>query len=351
MIYGVDVSKWNGNINWVALKATGHCQFAVIKVSQGSTVDPKFLTNLAACKAYKIPYAFYVFGANATISGAQEEAKYALSLIAGSSPLFVAYDAESAALAAQTKSQTTAIANAFLTAIKSAGYVPYVYTNKSWSLNEIDVQFLKNKGYGFWYALYNGSTPQTANMSGSCDIWQYSDNGKLAGNGSSAIDLDVCYNASIIAKCGAEVNPNYCDTPSLTLCPGMVYQFKTGSPITCASGAFQQIAHSMENGYHFTKFRASLLTPGVGFYVNGKRACIGIIKTPYCDTKKFEKHTGEVYQFKTDFPITSGNKAIWIQQGNSLREGNYYLTKFKASGKGSGGFYCGSTCVSVGTVV
>lgn len=351
MIYGVDVSHNNGVLNWTKLKGTGKVQFAVIRICHGLTIDRQFTANLTACKAQKIPYAFYVYAEANTVSGAQAEARFALSKISGAAPLFVAYDAECAALSAQTKNQTTAIADAFLTIVKSSGYLPYVYTNENWRLNEIDVQFLKNKGYGFWYARYTGQTPPAASYQSMCDIWQFSSTGKLAGNGSQYIDLDVCYNAALIARCGEAVNPDYCDTSALTLCPGMTYQFKTGSPVTCASGAFQQIAHSMDGGYHITKFRADQITPGVGFYVNGKRVCVAVVEKAWTDTpERFTKKLGETYQFKANAPITSGNKAIFVQVGQPVRQGKYYFTKFKAVGRGSAGFYVGPTRTNVGTV-
>lgn len=280
MIKGIDVSHNNGAINWQKLKATGKVQFAVIRICHGITLDRQFMTNLAACKRLKIPYAFYVYAEADNSTGAQAEAKYALSKIAGTSPLFVAYDAECAALAAKSKNITTDIACAFLALIKAAGYTPYLYTNENWRRNEIDVQYLKNKGCGFWYARYNGNTPQTANYSNMCDIWQYSCTTNLSGNGSSAIDLDVSYNAAIISKVsGTPVSANYCDTTVNFIKPiGTTYQFKSGSPITCGNGnVFKKVSQAQNGGYYLTKFQAT--GKGcAGFYLNGKRVCMGTVK-------------------------------------------------------------------------
>lgn len=160
-----------------------------------------------------------------------------------------------------------------------------------------------------------------------------------------------CSGAVIAAA--VHVDPNYCDTGSLTQCPGMVYTFKTGSPISCAGGSnapFAQIAHSMDGGYHLTTFKAVKETASVGFYANGKRVCIGVVKQPHCDTGNFTKKTGQTYQFKTDFPISSANSNIFQQESSVYKRG-YYFTKFRAVGKGSAGFYCGSTVVCVGTVI
>ena len=151
----------------------------------------------------------------------------------------------------------------------------------------------------------------------------------------------------------AKVNPDFCDTGTLTVCPGMEYQFKTGSPVTCANQSFVQTAHSVgADGYHYTKFRAAALTPGVGFYANGKRVCVAVVKQPYSDTTApFQKRTGETYCFKTEFPVASGNPAIFRTEGTPQRKGGFYYTTFRAVGKGTAGFYCGSVRVVMGTVV
>jgi hypothetical protein len=150
----------------------------------------------------------------------------------------------------------------------------------------------------------------------------------------------------------AAVNPDFCDTGSLTVCLGMEYQFKSGSPITCANSSFARVAHQIgSDGYHYTKFRAHALTAGVGFYANGRRVCIAIVKRPYSDTTApFTKRLGETYCFKTDFPIICGTGSVFLQTKPAEKFGRFLLTTFKAVGRGSAGFYCGSTRVCVGTV-
>lgn len=148
------------------------------------------------------------------------------------------------------------------------------------------------------------------------------------------------------------VDQAYCDTTgTLTLCPGMEYQFKAGSAITCANSALVQTAHTVgTDGYHYTKFEARSLCAGVGMYVNGDRKCVVVVKQPVCDTATVNKKVGEVYQFKSDFPLVCGNGAIW-QAGIFTQQGGWYYSKFKAIAKGTAGFYCGNTRVSVGTVI
>lgn len=280
-LLGVDVSHNNGAINWQKLKATGRVQFAVIRTSHGLSNDRQFAANLSACGALKIPYAFYWYAESNTKSGALAEANFALSKIHGTSPLFIAYDAECDALAALGKYQTTDVAWAACEQIQKAGYIAKLYTNKNWKQNEIDTVYLKNKGVGLWYAYPDRYTPETENYSGICDIWQYSFIGKLDGNGSQYIDLDVLYDPKLIAKinsASAGVNPGYCDTTTpFKKRLGEFYTFKTGSPITCGTGSvFQSVSVTRSGGYYLTKFQA-VGKGSAGFYVNGVRKCVGTV--------------------------------------------------------------------------
>lgn len=151
----------------------------------------------------------------------------------------------------------------------------------------------------------------------------------------------------------AQVIQNYCDTSSLTVCPGMDYTFKTGSEIKCANQSFSPVAHRIgPDGYHYTTFRAKEITAGVGFYIGDKRACIGAVVAPWTDTPpRFTKKFGETYQFKTNARIVSGSPQIFRQVGNPVVEGKYWLTKFQAVGRGECGFYMGALRTNVGTVV
>lgn len=274
---GVDISHHNGNVDFTKLKATGHANFVVVRVSYGTTLDRKFERNVSICKSLNIPYAFYWYGRFATVEGAKKEANYVLSKIAGTSPLFVAYDAECAALSALDKYSTTDVAWAALEVIKNAGYTPYIYSNENWRQNEIDIVYLKNKGVKFWYARYNGRTPSNTSYASICDIWQYSDSGKLNGNGSQYIDLDVCYDETINSKISgiSTVDYNYTDTTlPVDIKKGQTYMVATGSNnVTTGNSAIIQTAGQFfKDGKYYTKIKAvGSVGQSAGVYLNGKR--------------------------------------------------------------------------------
>lgn len=147
------------------------------------------------------------------------------------------------------------------------------------------------------------------------------------------------------------VNPDYCDTTSVSACKGMVYTFKTGSEISCANDSFKKVSTARDDGYFLTTFKAVSYTDGVGFYAHGKRRCVGAVFPPYCDTRdEFSKRIGKTYEFKSDFPIVCGNSDVF-EEKSKVHKGRYYFTKFEAVGHGSTGFYCGNTRMCVGTVI
>jgi lysozyme len=263
-----DISHHNGNINFAEFKK--HVDGIIIRVGHGLTLDNKFADNLAACKAQNIPYAFYHYTEANTASEAQAEAKFVLSKIFGSKPLFVAYDAEYNELSVLSKNATTDIANAFLVLIKTAGYVPFIYTNENWRVNEIDIQYLKNKGYGFWYARYSDATPENTDRSNMCDIWQYSDVGTIPGNGSQYVDINVVYNLKQPATLKCDTN---CD---VYISPGKSYTALITAPtkpvMTCGTSGIVTTALTQSGTKWLFKMTATgAKGKSTGIFANGKK--------------------------------------------------------------------------------
>jgi len=262
-----DISHHNGNINFSEFKR--HVDGIIIRIGHGLTLDNKFSSNLSACKAQNIPYAFYHYTEANTIAEAQAEARFVLAKIKGSNPLFVAYDAEFQELANCSKNVTTDIANAFLSMIKSAGYVPFIYTNENWMKNEIDIQYLKNKGYGFWYARYSSATPGTTNRSNMCDIWQYSSTTVVPGNDSQYVDMNVVYNLK---------QPNLkCDTTcDVDIEKGKSYTAlitaSTKPNMTCGTGGVVTTTLTQYGtGWLFKMVATGKIGQGTGIFANGKK--------------------------------------------------------------------------------
>lgn len=192
---GIDVSKWQGNINWTAVAQSG-VKFAIIRcayrgASTGVIVeDPYFRQNIAGATANGIKVGVYFFTQAVNEYEAVEEASTAIGLVAGyglAYPIFI--DTENATngrangLDVATR---TAVVKAFCETVRSSGYKPGIYASKNWYYQKLDMSQLST--YNIWVAQYNTA----CNYTGRYDIWQYSSSGSIPGiNG--RVDVNIGY--------------------------------------------------------------------------------------------------------------------------------------------------------------
>ena len=192
---GIDVSKWQGSINWAAVAQSG-VKFAIIRcayrgASTGVIVeDPYFRQNIQGATANGIKVGVYFFTQAVNEYEAVEEASTAISLVAGYNlayPIFI--DTESATngrangLDVATR---TAVVKAFCETVRNSGYKPGIYASKSWYNSKLNMSQLST--YNIWVAQYNTA----CTYAGRYDIWQYSSSGSIPGiNG--RVDVNIGY--------------------------------------------------------------------------------------------------------------------------------------------------------------
>ena len=194
--WGVDVSSYQGDIDWSKVKADG-AQFAMIRVGyrgygSGAIVeDSEFQSYAEGAADAGLDVGFYFFSQAISTDEAREEARYVIERIRGYQTEYpVVFDMENASsdgrIANLTTDQRTAIAKAFCEEVTSEGYYPMVYGNEAWLTESVDVSALGS--YPLWLAAYEGTPdfPQAIQM------WQYSENAKVSGISGGA-DLDICF--------------------------------------------------------------------------------------------------------------------------------------------------------------
>lgn len=191
-IKGIDVSKWQGEINWDKVKP--NIGFAILRCGYGSNKkeydDVMFTKNVAECERLNIPFAVYLYSYAKSESAIDSEVAHALRLIEGHKPFCVYIDMEDGSTAGLGKNLLTAFAKRFCEAVKSKGYKVGVYANQNWFKNYLDVVSLRNAGYSIWCAKYSIIKP---NIAAEYDIWQYSSTGRVDGvNGN--VDMNYMYN-------------------------------------------------------------------------------------------------------------------------------------------------------------
>jgi GH25 family lysozyme M1 (1,4-beta-N-acetylmuramidase) len=197
---GIDVSKWQGVINWGEVKAAG-VQFAMLRGGYGKNSDQKdvnFETNYKNAKKAGVPVGVYHYSYAQSVEDAKKEAQFCISYLKGKTLEYpIAFDIEDKTQAILTNERRTEIVKAFCEAMKKAGYYVVIYSSKDWLVNKLNMS--KLRAYDVWLAQWAAQPTYKGNFG----IWQYSDKGRVNGiNG--YVDLDRAYKnyPSIIKAAG-----------------------------------------------------------------------------------------------------------------------------------------------------
>ncbi len=189
---GIDVSKWQGEINWQEVKEDG-IEFAMIRVGyqtdyDGDYVeDPYFVANIEGAKAAGIPVGIYFYSYAKNVNQAIEQANWVKEHLKDYEiDLPVAFDWESwnsfngAGMSLNTINK---VANTFLDILEESGYKGMLYSSKTY-LEKIWYP----TNHETWLAQYNNK----ATYNGEYSIWQMSSIGRVKGI-KGDVDIDVMY--------------------------------------------------------------------------------------------------------------------------------------------------------------
>lgn len=190
MLKGIDVSKWQGKIDWSKVK--DQVDFVIIRAGYGistSQKDERFEEYYAACEKYGIPKGVYWATYAFTAADAKKEAQAFLTCIKGKKfeyPLWLDYEAFKGYEKQKQPSVAKAVIPAFIDTVKEAGYYIGLYSYYGLFKNTIPKE-LQDGRYDIWLAHYTSKTSYTGHK-----IWQNSETGKFNGiNGT--VDTDYCY--------------------------------------------------------------------------------------------------------------------------------------------------------------
>ena len=189
MANGIDVSKWQGTINWDSVKRD-NIDFAIIREGWGkkspNQVDKQFKSNYEGAKRVGINVGVYHYSYADSVSDARLEAEFCLENIKGMQFEYpICFDIEDKEQLKLNTRQRTEIVKAFCEEIEKAGYYAMVYCNLNWLNNYLYRDEIAR--YDLWLAQWNKDTPSV-----SCGIWQKCENGRVSGiNGN--VDIDISY--------------------------------------------------------------------------------------------------------------------------------------------------------------
>lgn len=185
--YGIDVSRWQGNIDWTKVKV----DFCIMQAGFGRELSQKdicFDNNYNGCKKNKIPCGAYWYSYAQSEDEARLEAKVCIETIKNKQfeyPIY--YDVEEQRTLDLGREKVSAIIKAFLDELEKAGYFAGLYMS-AYFLKEYVNDSIKNR-YAVWVAHHGVNKPD---YTGKYGMWQKSNTGSVAGiNGN--VDLDECY--------------------------------------------------------------------------------------------------------------------------------------------------------------
>lgn len=190
----IDVSTWQGSIDFNKVKSAGY-DYVIIRAGYGkekSQKDNMFETNYKKAKSAGLKVGVYWFSYAMSPSTATAEADACLSCIKGKKfELPVYYDMEYQPAMSTSNSNYTKMAVNFCNKLKSNGFKSGVYSSASVYDYLLNRTTLKNNGISIWNAEWYIKPSIT------CDVWQYSDNGRINGI-STNVDLNYIYNLNIV---------------------------------------------------------------------------------------------------------------------------------------------------------
>ncbi|MCC3668343.1 MULTISPECIES: GH25 family lysozyme [Terrisporobacter] len=284
---GIDVSKWNGTIDWKKVKADG-IDYVIIRGGFGNaTVDPQFESYIQGASDAGLKIGVYWFSYATSVTKAKEEAAKCLETIAPyrdkiTYPVFYDFEYDSVDYAKKlgitiTKDLSSKMADEFLTAIKNAGYITGIYTNKDFGDKYFyeDMLFANN----LWIAQYSSACTYNRPYM----MWQYTDKGTINGIGTSSEPAYFDMNYTYLKPTNNQTSSNKIDLSSSSVSE-ISSKTYTGSAIEPSFTVTLNNKILKENEDYTVTYSnnisigtAKILIKGIGNYVGEKTITFKIV--------------------------------------------------------------------------
>ena len=340
--YGIDVSQWQGTINWKKVKADG-ISFVFIRCSYTSLKsfnlhDPKFKANVEAAAAAGLKVGVYHYSGATSATEAKKEANYVVNLLKpykSKITLPVMFDYEpgervTANYKKTSKTTRTKYATTFCNAAKAAGYTSGVYCSTSWFPDYFNISSLSSNSN--WDAQWASKNTYTV----AYDFWQYIDSGKISGI-SGSVDCNFWYTNTKISGSTTTVgstgtvpdsNPTP-ETASTALTAPHVtnaavnYRMAAGTSGTLAGTLPKGTVIDLVYGYHKTvngakwyKFNYN----GHAYYIHEDYVDREVLQH-HTATKALSYHTSASASAAVKGSFASGDSVQVVQGGSQTADG------------------------------
>ena len=201
----MDVSRWQGNIDWDAVKRSGKIDGVMLRVlgSKGGKpyLDPQFERNYAECTRLGLPVGGYYYSTATTKAQADAELAALKAALTGKTLWMpVAVDIEDSKLTALYPPKLTDLVAYELGMVQSWGVYAMLYTGLYFGQKNLYMGGAALKPYDVWLAAYRSTKPSPGWPFG---MWQYTAEGTVPGI-SGPVDLSHAYKdyAAIIQRAG-----------------------------------------------------------------------------------------------------------------------------------------------------
>ena len=188
-VFGIDVSKWNGDFDFMKAKSEG-VKFAILRGAYACSKDIKFEAYYAACKGLQIPVGVYHYSMANNATEARAEANFLIqNVLKGKQFEFPVYfDVEEPDQFDLGKEFCTQLVETFCGELEKAGYMAGVYCSTYWYTYFVDESVRLKRpafiadycgrcyykaSYGIWQHGYGNNVP---GINANCDLdWGYVD--------------------------------------------------------------------------------------------------------------------------------------------------------------------------------
>lgn len=209
----LDVSRWQGEIDWNAVKASGLISGVMLKTvstnrklstrKDGLYIDPTFERNYTECKRLGIPVGVYYYTYAVSHTSANAELALLKTALAGKTfELPICVDVEDNKLRKLGKQALTDLTAYALATIERWGFYALLYTGLKFGETRLYMGGAALRKYDVWVAAYRANKPTPAWAYG---MWQYTSTASVPGI-TGNVDLSHAYKdyAAIIAKKGLD---------------------------------------------------------------------------------------------------------------------------------------------------
>ncbi len=363
LFHGVDVSVWQGAINWKKSKAAG-IDFAILRCGYTALnsftlhQDSTFATNYKDAKKAGVSVGIYYYACATTSTEAKKEANYVISILKNNKvnnqlPVVMDYEIDSGRAntvykklvnkkgKAYARKRFTRNARVFMNTLKASGYSSMFYSYRMMVDPKVSANYRFNMSdingsnqYRFWLAQYSTSN----SYSGKMEIWQFSSTGRVSGMKGN-IDRNFWY----YPLSGTKTESG---TKSIRQCKVTLgaTQYKYDGTIKQPSVKVTDDGDTLKNGTDYSvsymnnikKGTATVLIHGKGDYSNETYGTfkiadknIGTDTSTVVDEPEDTDTPSKVTGLKASYNISAGRmKLTWSKADNATR----YLVAYRING-------------------